>query len=139
MFFGERRKFADQVVAHVEIDLAGGEQQAVVLLRAAGKNGHVEAVAGVGSVGERLIEAAMLGLGQPVRGEDQFVERPRRQAERHESENGAGQRGHADHGNLLASSIFAAPQRERKAFRGAPAQPPLPSPCPALAHLRRRS
>jgi hypothetical protein len=54
------------VSAHVEVDLAGQQQRAVVHLRAALGDGDIEAAGGIGAVGDRLIEAAMLGLGEPV-------------------------------------------------------------------------
>ena len=63
-----------RVGAEVEVDLAGGEQDAVVGIRAAGHDGHVEAVFPVGTVGERLIEAAMLALRHPIGAECNLVE-----------------------------------------------------------------
>ena len=60
--------------AHEEIDPAGEQQHAVVHLRAARHDRHVEAVFPVGAVGDRLIEAAMLGLGDPVGAERDLVE-----------------------------------------------------------------
>ena len=52
--------------AHVELDLAADQQRAVGALRAALADGDVEAVLRVGAVGDGLVEAAMLGLRQPV-------------------------------------------------------------------------
>ncbi|MFK4490089.1 hypothetical protein ABIA45_005167 [Bradyrhizobium sp. USDA 336] len=64
-----------RVRGHEEIDLAGDQQHPVVLVRAAGDDGDVEAVFLVGAVGDRLEEAAMLGLGDPVGAEGDLVER----------------------------------------------------------------
>jgi hypothetical protein len=63
--------------AFTQIDLADGQQDTVVHVRPAGDDGDVEAVFLIGAVGERLIEAAMLGLSHPVGGETHLVERPR--------------------------------------------------------------
>ena len=51
--------------------------RAVVHLRAAGLDGHVQAVLFVGAVGQRLVEAAVRGLRLPVGGEDHLVLRER--------------------------------------------------------------
>jgi hypothetical protein len=59
-------KACKQVAAHVELDAVGQQQGAVVDLRAAGDDRDVEAAFGVGAIGDRLVEAAMFGLGQPV-------------------------------------------------------------------------
>ena len=64
-----------RVGAHEEIELADGHQHAVIGVRAARYDGHVEAVFPVGAVGQRLVEAAVLGLGHPVGAESDFVER----------------------------------------------------------------
>ena len=64
-----------RVGAHEEIELADGHQHAVIGVRATLYDGHVEAVFPVGAVGERLVEAAVLGLGHPVGAESDFVER----------------------------------------------------------------
>ena len=76
---------AEHAAAHVEVDLAGGEQLAVVDLRPARPDGHLQAVFLVDPVGHRLIEAAMLGLGLPVGAEGDLIERPGGAAEAHES------------------------------------------------------
>ena len=63
-----------QVAAHVEVDLAGQQQRPPADLRAALHDGDVEAAGRIGAVGDRLIVAAMLGLGEPVGAErDLFV------------------------------------------------------------------
>ena len=63
-----------RVGAHEEVDLADGEQDAVVHVRTARHDGHVEAMLAVGAVGERLVEAAVLALRHPVGAERDFVE-----------------------------------------------------------------
>jgi hypothetical protein len=50
----------------VEVHAAGQHERAVVHLRAARNDGDVEAAFGIGAVGDRLVEAAMFGLGKPV-------------------------------------------------------------------------
>ena len=64
--------------AHVELDLAGDQQRPVGGLRAALADGDVEAVLRVGAVGDGLVEAAVLGLRQPVGAEGDLVLRQRR-------------------------------------------------------------
>ena len=73
----DRTEALQRVRAHEEIDLLGEQRQAVVHLRAARHDGHVEAVFRIGAVGDRLIEAAMLGLGDPIGAERNLVERLR--------------------------------------------------------------
>ena len=63
----QRRIGLDHVVAHVEIDLSGRQEDQVVGLRAARKDRDVEAVFGIGPIGHGLIEPAMLGFSQPIR------------------------------------------------------------------------
>ncbi len=81
-----RVKGLDQIGAEVEINFSGRQQQLIVGLRAALQNRDVEAVSRVSAVGERLIEAAMFGFGEPVGREGDFiallVERPGGDAER---------------------------------------------------------
>jgi hypothetical protein len=50
----------------VELDAVGQQERAVVDLRTARDDLDVETAFGVGAVGDRLVEAAMFGLGQPV-------------------------------------------------------------------------
>ena len=57
----------DHVGAHEEIDLPRRHQQAQIVVRPALHDGHVEPVFLIGAVGDRLVEAAVLGLGEPVR------------------------------------------------------------------------
>ena len=80
LFGGGKAK--QHIAAHVEFDLAGGEQQAIVGLGAALQNGHIEPVFGVGAVDDRLIIAAMFGLGEPIGAERHFVQRESRARKR---------------------------------------------------------
>jgi hypothetical protein len=65
-FLGRGVEGLQEVAAHVELDAVGQQERAVVDLRAAGDDLDVEAAFGVGAVGDRLVEAAMFGLGEPV-------------------------------------------------------------------------
>ena len=99
-FLLHRVEGLDEVRAHGEIDAAGGEQQPRIDLRAALQDAHLQPVAGVGAVGDRLIEAAMLRLRPPVRREGDLVERLRwseagEEEKEQQSEQAAG------HGDLL--------------------------------------
>ena len=58
--------------------LSAIEQCLVRRLRAALDDGDLQAVLLVGAVGDRLVEAAVLGFGQPVGAEGDLVERHRR-------------------------------------------------------------
>ena len=71
-----RQEIADHVAAHEELELAE-QQEAAVRLRAAGRDGHVEPVFLVSSVGQRLVEAAGGRVGEPVGAEAHPVERER--------------------------------------------------------------
>jgi hypothetical protein len=71
---GDRVERLQRVRGHEEIDLAGGQEDAVVGVGTAGNDGDVEAVFLVGAVGDRLEEAAMLGLRDPVGSERDLVE-----------------------------------------------------------------
>ena len=62
----DRKQRLDQVGAEVEVDAPRCEQELVVHLRAPLDDLHVEAVALVGPVNERLVEPTMLGLGKPI-------------------------------------------------------------------------
>jgi hypothetical protein len=62
-----------QVAAHVELDAVGQQERAVVDLRAAGDDRHVEAAFRVGAIRDGLVEAAMFGLGQPVGAEGDLI------------------------------------------------------------------
>ena len=70
---GDRVEGEQKIAAHVEVEPSGREQQLVVRLRAALDDRDVEAVLGVGAVGDRLIISAMLGLSQPVGPERDLV------------------------------------------------------------------
>ena len=72
------------VAAHVEVDLAGEQQRPAGDLRAALLDGDLEAAGGIGAVGDGLVVAAMLGLGEPVG------------AEGHRHREGAGRAGRSD-------------------------------------------
>ncbi len=63
----------DRIRAHDEIDASRRQQDLRVHLRAALQNFHVEAVARISPVGDRLIETAMFGLCAPVGGEGHLV------------------------------------------------------------------
>ena len=90
----DRVEALQRIRAHEEIDLAGEQRDAVVHLRAARHDGHVEAVFRIGAVGDRLIETAMLGLGHPVGAERDLVEllRLRGQAKQSDGEQRARER-----------------------------------------------
>ena len=66
---------AENVAAHVELDLARDQQQAAVRHRPAGQDFDVEAVFLIGAVDQGLIIAAGFGVGEPVGAERHFVER----------------------------------------------------------------
>ena len=74
---GDRVEGLQRVGAHEEVELADRQQDAVVDVRPARHDGDVEPVFLVGAVGERLVEAAMLGLRDPVGAERDLVERLR--------------------------------------------------------------
>jgi hypothetical protein len=90
-----------QVAAHVELDAVGQQERAVVDLRTAGDDLDVEAAFGVGAVGDRLVEAAMFGLGEPVGAEGDL-------------ESGLARRGAA------ASAAASAKKGRAKHFRSSP-------------------
>ena len=71
---GDRVEALQAVRAHEEIELAGEQKHAVVHLRAARHNGHVEVVLLVRAVRDRLIEAPVLRFGHPVGAEGDLVE-----------------------------------------------------------------
>ena len=62
----DRVEGQQKIAAHVEVQPSGGQQKFVVGLRPALHDRDVEAVFGVGAVGDRLIISAVLGLGEPV-------------------------------------------------------------------------
>ncbi len=71
---GDRVERLQRVRGHEEVELAGGQQDAVVGVGTSRHDGDVEAVFLVGAVGHRLEEAAMLGLRDPVGSERHLVE-----------------------------------------------------------------
>ena len=71
---GDRVERLQRVRAHEEVELAGGQEDAVVGVGAAGNDGDVEAIFRVGAVGDRLEEAAMFGLRDPVGSKRHLVE-----------------------------------------------------------------
>ncbi len=68
-----RRIGLEHVAAHVEVDLADRKQQPVVGLWAARQDRHIKPELGVGPVDDRLVEAAVLGLGQPIGAEGDMI------------------------------------------------------------------
>ena len=71
----DRVEGLQRIGAHEEVELADRQQDAVVHVRPALHDGDVEPVLLVGAVGERLVEAAVLGLRHPVGAEAHLVER----------------------------------------------------------------
>ncbi len=71
---GDRIERHQGIGGHEEVDLAGDQEHAVVVVRPARHDGDVEPVFPVGAVGDRLKEAAMLGLGHPVGSERDLVQ-----------------------------------------------------------------
>ena len=117
-------KEPSRLPCHVELDLVRQEERLVGGLRAALHDGHLQAVLLVGPVGDRLIEAAMLAFGQPVRAEGDLVERHRRPGKR--QRRSAGGKADRDFRNMVMSLLLpirfslmqtahlGAPQRRRK-------------------------
>ena len=66
-----------RVGAHEEVELADRHQDAIVHVRPARHDGHIEAICAISAVSKRLIEAAMLGFRHPVGAEGNPVERLR--------------------------------------------------------------
>jgi len=73
----DRIEALQRIGAHEEVDLADRQQNAVIHVRPARHDGHVEPVSFVGAVGERLVETAMFGLRHPIGTEADLVERLR--------------------------------------------------------------
>ena len=71
---GDRLERLQRVRGHEEVELAGDQQHAVVVVGAARHDGDVEPVFLVGAVGQRLEKSAMLGLGDPVGSERDLVQ-----------------------------------------------------------------
>ena len=71
---GDRVERLQRVRAHEEVELARDQEHAVVLVGPARHDGDVEPVILVGAVGDRLKEAAMLGLGDPIGAERDLVQ-----------------------------------------------------------------
>jgi hypothetical protein len=63
-----------RIGAHEKIYLADRQQDAVVHVGAARQDRHVESVLLVCAVGERLIEAAVFGLGEPIGGKADLIQ-----------------------------------------------------------------
>ena len=72
---GHRIQRHQGIRGHEEVELAGNQQHAVVVVRAAGHDGDVKSVFLVGAIGERLEKPAVLGFGHPVGPERDFVQR----------------------------------------------------------------
>jgi len=83
-----------QAVGHGDVDLVGGQELQSVDLRAAHPDRHVEAVLLVDAFGERLVEAAVLGLREPVGGEDDLVLGSRGERREHEAQQAMGDATH---------------------------------------------
>ncbi len=93
-----------QVAAHVIVDPPRQHQRAVVHLRAALDDGDVEPALLVGAVGHGLVEAAMLGLGQPVGAERDLGQFLRARLGGSEAQRGRGVKNGACHGSLRVMS-----------------------------------
>ncbi len=89
---GDRVERHQRVRGHEEVELAGNQQHAVVVVGAARHDGDVEPVILVGAVGQGLEKPAMLGLGDPVGSERNLVQRGLggRRGERHQNSNKSG-------------------------------------------------
>ena len=111
---------AEHAAAHVEVDRAGGEQLAVVDLRAARADRHIQAVFLVDPVGHRLIEAAMLGLGLPVRAEGHLVQGLRRASERREADRQTDRRRDPKMLAHVPTPILCPPQHGRISAKSGP-------------------
>ena len=64
--FGGQVHYDKSVRADPHLRRAGGDELRNIGSRAAGQDGHVQAALGVFAIGQRLVEAALLGLRQPV-------------------------------------------------------------------------
>src|SRR5205823_939361 len=58
-----------------EVELGHGQQDAIVKVRAARHDPHVESVLPIRAVGERLIEAAVFRLREPIGAERDLIQR----------------------------------------------------------------
>ena len=67
----------EQARGHVEVEFARGEQDRVGGLGTALNDFNVEAVFGIGSIRDRLIESAVFGFGEPVGAKAHLVRRRR--------------------------------------------------------------
>ena len=63
-----------RIGAHKEIEFADGQQNAVVHVRPAGDDGHIEAVLLVRAVRERLVKTAVLSFRDPVGAKTDLVQ-----------------------------------------------------------------
>src|SRR5258708_27824835 len=63
---GDRVERHQGVGSHEEVELAGNQQHAVVVVGAARHDGDVEPVFLVGAFGHGLEKSAVLGLGNPI-------------------------------------------------------------------------
>ena len=102
---GDRVEGEQKIAAHVEVQPSGGQQELVVGLRAALNDRDVEAVFGVGAVGDRLVISAVLGLGEPVGPERDLVGGER------------GRRGQAKPNRQASAKEFHCSLRSRVAIR----------------------
>ncbi len=72
---GDRIERHQRVRAHEEVELAGNQQHAIVVVGAARHDGDVEPVFLVGAVGQGLEKSPVLSLGNPVGSERDLVQR----------------------------------------------------------------
>ncbi len=110
-----------QVVAHRDVELVRDEQLQRIDLRAAHADGDVEPVAPIDSFGDRLVEAAVHGLREPVRAEHEARERLRvqlRGAEQDEREKQSGGKGHGVSGRRRSLGLCG--NRPVRGLAGAP-------------------
>ena len=71
---GDRIERLQGVGGHEEVELAGDQQHAIVVVRAARHDGDVEPVGLIGTVGRSLEKPAMLRFGDPVGSERDLVQ-----------------------------------------------------------------
>src|SRR5262245_47994829 len=104
--------------AHEEVEPTDRQQDAVVYVRPSGHDRDVETVLPVRAVGDRLVETAMLGLGDPVGAEADLVERVRRRRGRNAGDNS----GNPDesHGPPSIHTLAIAPGRHCSKLRRLP-------------------
>ena len=70
----QRGEGGNHIATHVELDLAGDQQQAIIGLRPAGQDGHIKAVFLISAICHSLIKATMLCFGEPIATKGHLVE-----------------------------------------------------------------